>query len=171
MSRAPVLALPMLLLALAGCDVRERLDAAEGVRDFVAAAQSGDRAAFEARIDRPRLRESLKARLRDPASGVPPHVLSRLDTPQGEQMIDAMIAPEAFRLSFNRMGVVPEKSPTAVEIGAAIRMQGPDRACIPEGPTSDRCVMTFARQGEVWKLVAVAPTQMKVERTAARPAG
>src|SRR5688572_25116229 len=94
------------LMALPGCDARERLDAAEGVQAFMAAAESGDRAAFEARIDRPRLRESLKVQLKAQAS-LPAEVKRRLDTPEGQPMLDSMITPQAFNVSFQRGGLVP----------------------------------------------------------------
>jgi hypothetical protein len=149
-------------VTLSGCDVRDRLDAAEGVRGFVAAAQSGDRKAFEAHIDRPKLRESLKAQLRA-SSGVDPEITRRLDTPEGRRAVDGMITPDTFRIGFRRMGVAPAKAPSAPEIAASLKMLGEDRACIRSGPTSGDCVMTFERQGEIWKLVAVTPTEMKVE--------
>ena len=149
------------VMALAGCDARERLGAAEGVQAFMEAAQSGDRAAFEARIDRPRLRESLKARL-EAQSTLPPEIARRLDTPEGLPMLDSMVTPEAFNVGFQRGGLLRGGKPTPAEIAAGLRMNGPDQACIPSGPKADDCVMTFERVGDTWKLVAIAPTTLQV---------
>jgi DUF2939 family protein len=162
MTLARNLLLPLgLVIALAGCDARPRLEAAEGIRAFVVAAQSGDRAAFEATIDRPKLRESLKAQVRA-ASGAPPEMLRRLDTPDGERALDAMIAPKTFSIGFSRLGGRAAGVPSAAEIAVSLKMLGPARACLRDGPTGSKCVMTFERQGETWKLVAVAPTQMSI---------
>jgi hypothetical protein len=162
--RRALLLIPF-MFALAGCDAPRRLDAANGVRAFVLAAESGDRKAFEAAIDRPRLRRSLKAQLRG-AMAADPGMLARLDTPEGERAIDAMIAPEAFRLGFNKLGGLQAKAPGAAELALALKMEGPDRACLRESPTARRCVLTFERIGGTWKLVEVSPTEMRVDRRA-----
>ena len=164
MRRALVLIL--VVLGLFGCDAPQRLDAADGVRAFVIAAESGDRAAFEASIDRPRLRESLKAQLRREMAANP-EMLARLDTPEGERAIDAMIVPEAFRLGFNKLGGLQARAPGAAELALALKMERPDRACLRESPSASRCVLTFERRGTAWKLVEVSPTEMRIDSDAA----
>lgn len=156
--------LPLVLLAgLAGCDLGERHGAAGGVKDFLAAAGSGDRAAFEARIDRARLRDTLRAQLRAPEAKVAPEVLRGLETAEGERMLDEMIRPEAFRLEFRRFGVAPVEAPTTAEIMGAVRVLGPGKACLRDAAKDGRCAMTFERRGAVWTLVDVKPREMQVE--------
>ena len=66
-----------------------------------------------------------------------------------------MISPGAFRIVWRRSGLSTGGPPPAVELAAAIRMNGPDEACLHDFK-SGRCVLTFRNEGGTFKLVGVS---------------
>lgn len=144
-----MMALGLVLLA-AGCQsAGTQLDAAQDVRAFIVAVRENDRITFEKHLDRPVLREQLLGQVRaaigdsaGPLGGV-----------LAEQAVDQLIRPESFQLALERAGA-PARTPTAPEIATQLRVVEGGRVCLPrskDGP----CAITFARSGEVWKLVAI----------------
>jgi hypothetical protein len=150
-------------LVLAACGgAQQRYGAAEGVRDFFAAVQSGDKQAFEARIDRDALRESLKTQLRASAGGGQDALLGRLLKGDGaDRLLDAMITPESFKLVAERSGAPMTRTPTAAEIAVLLRLDGEDRACL-RAPGQETCLMTFRLEDGVWKLVELKGSQVQM---------
>src|SRR3569623_510929 len=80
-------------LALAGCSLDAKGDAAKAVASFLAAAKADDTAAFEAALDRPALRIALRDQLAALARS------SGLDVNGGpsEFAMDRMITPQLVR--------------------------------------------------------------------------
>jgi hypothetical protein len=156
----PLLALTagLAMISLSGCDqLQERWQAAEGVHDFIAAVQSGDQAAFDARIDRAALRQGLRDRLgKAVGGGQGGEILGALlGSRSADSAIDQMITPESFRILWRASGLPMDRVPTAVEISPLLIMQGPGQACVRRGVKSDRCVLDFKDEGGTWKLVGI----------------
>jgi hypothetical protein len=146
-----------LALALAGCGLPERWDAAQDVHAFFAAVRADDRKAFEAHVDRPALRESLKANLRRAAGGDAGAILGALlSGKEVDQAADALITPEAFQVVWKRSGLPTDHAPGAAELTFVLQRVDDTHVCLPSGKAQRRrCAMTFENQGGVWRLVAV----------------
>lgn len=137
-------------LLAAGCEsAGTQLDAAQDVRAFIVAVRENDRTTFEKHLDRPVLREQLLGQVRTAIGDS----AGPLGGALAEQAVDQLIRPESFQLALERAGA-PARTPTAPEIATQLRVVEGGRVCLPrsaEGP----CAITFARSGEVWKLVAI----------------
>lgn len=145
-------------LALSGCDgLQERYRAAEGIHDLLAAAQNGDRAAFDAHVDRPALRASLRERLGKSLGGAEGSQIigDLLGSQSADNAIDQMVTPESFRILWRASGLPTDRVPTAVEIAPLLTLQGPGQACVRKGLKSEKCVLEFRDEYGVWKLVGV----------------
>lgn len=156
-----------MLAALCSCGLPQRYHAAQDVRAFLQAVQDDDQAAFEAHIDRPALRRELTRQVEQAAAGagLGAGELERLLGRRGEAIADRMISPGAFRIVWRRSGLSTGGPPPAVELAAAIRMNGPDEACLHDFK-SGRCVLTFRNEGGTFKLVGVS-----AQAAQAAPAG
>src|SRR5207253_1086966 len=103
-------AVSLLALALAGCGVDVRADAAQGVARFLDAVRRDDRKAFEAAIDRPALRADLRDQLAQLGRA------KGLDVGGASEFaLDRMISPEAFRLVEARTGQAMPVAPSAAQ--------------------------------------------------------
>ncbi len=146
------------VLLLSGCEkLQERYRAAEGVHDLLAAVQSGDRAAFDAHVDRPALRSSLRQRLggtlgEDAGSRI---IGDLLGSRSADAAIDQMVTPESLRILWRASGLPVDRVPTAVEIAPLMTLHGPGKACVRKALKSDQCVLEFADEDGVWKLVGI----------------
>src|SRR4051794_846126 len=78
---------------LASCSLDVRADASKGIARFLDAVRRGDRAAFEAAIDRPALRSDIRDQLAEVSKA------KALDVGEGasEFALDRMITPQAFQ--------------------------------------------------------------------------
>ena len=147
------------ILTLAGCErPQERLDAARDIHAFLAAARSGDRATFDRHIDR----EALKTQLR----GEVDQLLGGQKVPAGmrDQLLDQLvesIGPEMFQMATGS-GPLANRTPSAAEIAAVLRPLTATRVCLPSQPSVEDCAATFEEQGEVWRLVAVDASGIRV---------
>jgi hypothetical protein len=146
-------ALTGILVGAAACQsAATQYDAAEDVRAFITAAREGDRATFERHLDRPAIRIQLLAAVREQAGP--------LGAVLGEGLVDQLLSPEGLRLALEQAGA-PQRTPTAAEIATQLRTLDNGQVCLPrskDGP----CAVTFARSGEVWKLVAIDTSDLKV---------
>lgn len=146
------------VLTLGGCDqLQERYRAAEGVHELFEAVQIGDRAAFDAHIDRPALRASLRDRLgKTLGGGQGGEILGDLlGSQSADNAIDQMVTPESFRILWRASGLPTDRVPTAVEIAPLLTMQGPGKACVRKGIKSDQCALEFRDEAGTWKLVGI----------------
>lgn len=144
---------------LAGCGLDTRYEAASDVRNMLTAAQTGDAEAFEAHIDRARLKESVREQVMQNAraQGI------EVGGGPSDAALDRMIAPDAFRLvKLSDGGAVPE-TPSQAEIALMLDIEG-RTACLrqPGSDDSAACLMAFEKQGQTWKLVAVQAADMRI---------
>ena len=148
-------------LALAGCTAGVKKDAAEDVRAFLAAAETGHEEAFEARIDRKAVRADLKAQLLKL-----PEVRAledQLGDQTGDVAVDRMISPQAFKLVRSGEGKDLPIAPTAEEVQPLLKVIDRRHVCVHDLQVADRCLLTFEKQGRRWKLVGMHASDLTVQ--------
>jgi hypothetical protein len=145
------------LLALAGCSIDVRADAAQGVAKFLDAVRRDDRKAFEAAIDRPALRADLRDQLADVGRA------KDLDIEGGpsEFALDRMITPDAFRLVSARTGEPLPMAPSAAQVALLMTVKDKSHVCLGD-EAGRRCALAFAKRGGAWRLTAMRATELKV---------
>ena len=143
---------------LGGCDLGVRANAAKGVERFLAAAQAGDRAAFEAAIDRPALRADLRRQLMDlgRAEGL------EVEGGPSDQALDRMITPEAFRVVQAESGEALASAPSAARLEGMMKVSDRRHACLSDAGSEGRCLLTFAKRDNTWRLVGMPATDLKI---------
>ena len=153
-----VVALTALAVALGGCDIGVRADAAKAIERFLAAVHNNDRAAFEAAVDRPPLRADLRDQLTDlgRAKGV------IVEGGPSEFTLDRMISPAAFRLVEAQTGQVLSHAPNAAEIALIMKVRDKGHVCVGD-PSKAACVLSFAKRDGVWRLVGMRATDLRIE--------
>ena len=140
-------------LCLCSCDAVPRYQAAEGVHAFLAAVQKDDKSAFEAHVDRAKLKRDVRRQIEETAAGAGFGVLGgMLGGPQADALMNQMISPDAFRIVWMRSGVSIRRAPSALELTPMLRMLGDDSACL-HALHGRNCVLTFQNEGGTWKLV------------------
>jgi hypothetical protein len=147
----------LLVLALAGCAHMQSYDAARDVHEFLVAVRDGDRARFNAHVDRPALKAQLRARLIAEVSRARgPDSMEALGAALAGPLVDAgvevLIQPEVFRAAASLAGYGQEtRIPNAAVISRQIKPLPDARACV----VIDRaCVFVFKEEGGVWRLIA-----------------
>jgi hypothetical protein len=144
------------LLALAACATAEKYDAAGDIRAFLVAVRDGDRATFDAHVDKPALKADLKARIL--AAEAQGHgVQSRevlgalLAGPLVDVAVDALARPEVFRAAAELAGYGPDtRIPGPLVLGQDLQPMGDERVC---ALIRHRCAFIFKREDGVWKLI------------------
>lgn len=146
------------LLALGACGLDVRYEAAGDVRAMLTAAQTGDVKTFEAHIDRPKLKENMRAQILQSAraQGI------EVGGGPSEAALDRMITPDAFRLVKPETGERLAETPSQAEIAMMLDVED-GRACLRRAAAQDphACAMAFEKQGGTWKLVAVQAVDMQ----------
>jgi hypothetical protein len=143
-------------IALAGCgDARK--EAAPAVRALLAAAEANQRMVFESHIDRVALRADLKGQLMAMPEVRDLH--DQLGDEVGDVAVDRMISPQSFRL-FRADQALPKAARDA-DIAKRLKPLSPDRVCLRDVEDEDRCLLTFAKQGKVWKLVGLHAADLR----------
>jgi len=143
-------------LTLAACASVQRLDAASDVHALLISIRDNDQAAFDSHVDRPALKRDLQSklskrigkdeRLRGVAALFGPSVIDFAG--------DTLLQPKVFRLGAERYGYTPPtRLPSQVEIASALKPLPDGRVCAvtkKDGP----CIMSFTKEGGVWKLTS-----------------
>ena len=146
-------------LALGACATLQQYEAAGDIRAFLLAIRDGDQAGFDAHIDRPALKEQVRAR-------VIAYVMQRQDTgglavlgaamagPIADYAVDHLAQPQVFLAVAEAEGYSPDQPvPSAAFLTPLIKPIDSERACISEkagGP----CVLVFRKEDGAWKLIA-----------------
>ncbi len=153
--------LPALMaLVLAGCAETTKIDAAGDIHAFLISIRDGDQAAFDAHVDRPLLKEQIRARLMARAAkrGDQAGELAALGVVLGRPLIDsladAFIQPDVFRAVAEYLGYSPQTPiPGQLVIASSLRRLDDADVCAAkkkDGP----CVLVFRNEAGVWRLVA-----------------
>ena len=157
MIRRLLIAAAIATLGLTGCASVERVDAAGDVHALLIAIRDGDRAAFDARIDRPALRAQIEAYLVQRARNAKMDeslkgLAMLLAGPAAQAAGDALLRPQVFRAAAEYYGYTPDKPiPGPLAIAGMLRSTGNGRVCAARSKTGP-CLLTFARVDGLWKL-------------------
>jgi len=151
--KVSVIALCVLALGLEGCALGLRSKGSTAIARFLAAAQGDGGASFEASLDRPALRSDLREQL---AALGRSHGVD-VGGPS-EFALDRMITPMAVRQAAARVAPGWPATPTAQQIVPHMKVvEGGKRVCLEEAATK-RCLLTFARRDDKWRLIGLAFT-------------
>jgi hypothetical protein len=145
-----------LALIVVGCTGVARYDAAGDVHNFLIAIRNGDTQTFNAYVDRPALKEQLRAHVLAAAAqrgGAMGAVGALLARPVVGVAVDTLVQPDVFRAVAEAMGYSPDAPiPNRVAIAAVLRRLDTDHVCAPikaNGP----CLMVFRNEEGVWRLI------------------
>lgn len=144
-------------LALAACATVARYDASADIHAFLIAVRDGDKAAFNAHIDKPALKAQLRARLIAEVASV--HGADSNETagaiiagPLVDIGVDLLVRPEVFRAAAEHLGYGPDRPiPNALVIGQRVKPLGNDRVCVL---IHKQCSFVFKREEGVWRMIA-----------------
>lgn len=147
------------LASLAACATTQRIAAANDVHTLLIAIRDDDRAAFDAHVDKPALQQELETRILErtqaPASDDAVKALGALlARPMAQLAGDALLRPNVFRAVAEYYGYKPGTPiPNQLEIAGALRALPDGRVCAAKG-RGGPCLISFADEGGVWKLVS-----------------
>ena len=149
--------LALLATAAPACATVPRYTAANDIHAFLVAVRDGDRAGFDAHVDRTALKTQLRSRLlAETARAQGGASLATLGAliggPLVDVAVDVLVRPEVFRAQALRMGYDPAQPlPGVFAVATRVKPLGDGRACVvakPQGP----CVFDFTDEGGVWRL-------------------
>jgi hypothetical protein len=152
-------AVALACVVVCACATAQRIDAAGDVRALLIAIRDDDAAAFDARVDRPALERQLELRIlsRTERPDQPDAVQAlgaMFAAPVARLAVGALVRPEVFRAVAEYYGYGPNTPvPPQVAIAGDLRSLPDGRVCATrrrDGP----CVLTFADQDGVWRLVS-----------------
>jgi len=160
MIRFPILATLALAAALlSGCAETARIGAAADIRAFLISIRDGDRAAFDAHVDRPLLKEQIRARLlaaaaRRGAEGGDLAALGLvLARPLADSLAESLIQPDVFRAVAEYYGYRPDAPiPGDLTIASSLRSIDEGHVCVTKGK-SGPCVLDFRNEAGTWRLI------------------
>lgn len=149
--------LTLVALGLNGCGAAAPRGAIESASRLLAAALSGDRAAFEAQIDRRAVREDVRRQVTELAKA------TALDVDGGpsEFALDRMISPDAVRV-VDRSGAALTQAPTPKQVAPLMRKVDAKHACLKDAGDED-CLLTFAKTKDHWRLVGMKAMDLTIQ--------
>lgn len=165
-----ILAIGLAALYAAGltsCASVERVDAAGDVHAFLIAIRDNDRATFDAHVDRQALKREIESRLDQMVTTRTGDTGSRfvgalLAGPLARTAVEAALRPDVFRAIAVSLGYTPDKPiPGQFAIAQALRQVNDGQVCAAKSRKAP-CLLTFTREGEVWKLTAVDVGSLKL---------
>jgi hypothetical protein len=151
-------ALAVVALVLAGCGGRAPGAAAESASRLLAAAMKGDRVAFEAEIDRRAVREDLRRQMVELAQQ------SGIEVAGGpsDLALDRMIGPDAIRVVTAGAHERLAKPPTPDQLDELLKQISKKKVCLRDIEAEDRCLLTFAKAENRWRLVGMQATDLTI---------
>jgi hypothetical protein len=146
-------------IALCACATVPRVDAAADIHAFLVSIRDGDRAAFDAHVDREALKANLRARVMAETARANPNGAASLPAlgaflagPMVDLAVDAFLRPEVFRAVAEMRGYSPTRPiPGVLAIAQFVRPLGGGAVCVVTergGP----CLLDFKNQDGVWRL-------------------
>ncbi|MBS0362895.1 MAG: hypothetical protein JSR98_16075 [Proteobacteria bacterium] len=145
---AAVIAISLSLLA--GCALGERGDASRAIAKFLAAVDAGDRAAFEADLDR----KALRADLAEQMAGLGRAKGLDIGEPPSEFVLDRMVSLQAVKTAAARTAPNWPARPTAQQIVPHMKVRDGKNVCLEEQATK-RCLLAFTKRDGAWRLSAM----------------
>jgi hypothetical protein len=144
-----------LSLSLGGCSewsASSHYAMAVDAASFIRAAQADDRASFDAYIDWPSVRSDLQGQLAQ--TGAVGGAVLPAAAESGGGGVERMVRPRNFhfKASLGSFGGMLG----AAHLALMVRPAGDGRLCLPQGFLETSCVLTFAREGQGWKVVGMS---------------
>lgn len=146
-----------LSLTLGACATASRLDAAGDVHTLLVAIRDGDRATFDAHVDRKALKRSIESRLATEAERANmsdgARALAALLGPSVADIAgEALIRPDVFRAAASYYGYKPDQPlPNRIAIAGALRY-GPEGQVCATKKKDGPCLLVFTNVDGTWKL-------------------
>jgi len=131
---------------LGGCHAEARLDAADDVRAFLAAARSNDAARLRSYVDQKAVGLDIERQIDEG--------LTVLRKDQLSQGMDRLLQPSNFAVAVDG-NPRPTKLPGRTTLALALRWQAPGKVCLPAAPGSEPCAITFRKEASGWKLTGM----------------
>jgi len=149
----------ILALGLCGCGESSSKGAAESATRLLTAAFAGDRAAFEREIDRAAVRDDLRRQMTELAKA------TALDVEGGPSdfALDRMIGPDALTLVRAGTGEALTAAPTATQVAALVKVVDDKHACLRDAEAPGRCLLTFSKDRNGWRLVGMRAMNLRIE--------
>ncbi|ODT88242.1 hypothetical protein [Phenylobacterium sp. SCN 70-31] len=145
-------------VGLNGCGAAAPRGAIESASRLLAAALNGDRAAFEAQIDRAAVREDVRRQM----AAVAKATVLDVDGGPSEFALDRMISPEKVRV-VDRLGAAVTSAPTPQQVAPLMRRVDESRACLKDSTADGDCLLTFAKGRDHWRLVGMRAMDLTVQ--------
>jgi hypothetical protein len=153
------LAAALACAALSACATTQRIDAAGDVRALLIAIRDDDHAVFDAHVDRAALERELQTRILDETqkpggSDTEAGLGALLAGPLSRFAGDVLLRPKVFLAVADYYGYRPGMQiPPQMEIAFALKSLPDGRVCAVRHK-GGACVITFADEGGVWRLVS-----------------
>jgi hypothetical protein len=148
-----------LALLAASCAETTKIDAAGDIHAFLISIRDGDKAAFDAHVDREALKVQIRSRImteaakRDSKDGDMVALAAVLGRPMIDSLSNALIQPDVFRAVAQYLGYSADKPiPGQFVIAQALKPIDSDHVCVvmkKDGP----CVLDFRNEDGSWKLI------------------
>jgi hypothetical protein len=154
----PILA-ALALAGLAACATTQRITAANDVHALLIAIRDDDHAAFDAHVDRAALEHELEGRILERTQAADANDATRalgalLAHPMAKLAGETLLRPTVFRAVAEYYGYKPGTPiPNQLEIAGALRALPDGRVCAAKSHKGP-CLISFASEGGVWKLVS-----------------
>ena len=154
-----LLLIPVLVAALTGCATTERISAAGDVHTLLVAIRDDDHRTFDAHVDRRALEAQIQARIvertrRTNAADEWQGLGLLLSGPLARAAGGLLIQPEVFRAVADYYGYRPDMPiPNVLALSTTLRALSDGEVCATRGKKGP-CLLTFANQDGVWRLVA-----------------
>jgi hypothetical protein len=156
--RLSAIAFAALTLAACGGEKGAQKAATESATRLLTAAYAGDRAGFEREIDRAAVRNDVRRQMTEFAKA------TALDVEGGPSdfALDRMIGPDALTL-VDQAGQALTAAPTAAQVTALIKVIDDKHACLRDAETPGKCLLTFGKDRNGWRLVGMRAMNLRIE--------
>ena len=149
-----------LTLTLGACATVQSYPAANDIHAFLVSIRDGDRATFDAHVDKDALKINLRARVMAEVSKTTAGGGASLQAfgaflagPMVDMAVDAMLKPEVFRAVAEMHGYTTAKPiPSSLAITQMVRQLGSGDVCVTtkkDGP----CVLDFKDEAGTYRLI------------------
>jgi hypothetical protein len=148
----------VLAVVLGGCATTQRISAAPDVHALLISIRDDDQQAFDAHVDRKALDAQLQERLVERArqSNMADELKALglvLSGPAARLAGNLLIQPDVFRAVAEYYGYRPGTPiPNSLMVAGALKALPDGRVCATRRH-DERCLLTFADEGGVWRLV------------------
>ena len=158
-AKARILIALVAALAVTACAETAKIDAAGDVHAFLISIRDGDKAAFNAHVDRAALKTQIRARImaeaakRGDQSGEAALLAVLLGGRLVDSLSDRLIQPDVFRAVADYLGYKPDTPiPNQFVIASALRNLDGGDVCAARSKTGP-CVLVFRNEDGTWKLI------------------